>query len=666
MPLIKFKYNFFLVLLGIFVCSLFLSNDNILFAQSKNKIDSLKNLLNTSNDSLKVELLNELRFESIKGDPANALKYAKEAYSLAKKIKFKEGEARSLDGIGTVYEYFGDYTKGFQYHLSALEINEEMNNKKGTSRSLNSIGVLFFRQRKFTLALDYYKQALKIAEEINDKEFTSIYLLNIGEAYLEKGDVKKALEYENKALKLSTALKLVDNIAFCNGIIGSAYGKMGDWNKAALYHQTALNTFKSLHDRFATIEYTINLGKSKLKLNDPKSAKLLADTALKNSIEIQSLLWKRESYQLLAEISAYNQDFKTAYSHSKTVSVLKDSVLNEHNDKKLSLIELRFKAEKAETEIRVLSQEKAIQENESKQQSIIINFLVILVTLIIIVIIIMYINNLQKNKINKVLLEQKQEIEKSNKEITDSINYAQKIQSAMLPDENYIRKYLPESFVFFKPKSIVSGDFYWFYQHENLSIFIAADCTGHGVPGAFMSMIGNDLLDKIIIESRIFQTDLILKHLHIGIKKALRQEKTDNSDGMDIAICIWDNESKKLQFSGAMNPLYLISNYQMTIYKGDKHSIGGNRKQDNLEFTTHEIYITNPTTVYLSSDGFQDQFGGKDNKKYMVKRFRQFLWEISEQDMDTQKDLLDQELAHWMQGSNSQTDDIIVLAFKIS
>lgn len=269
----------------------------------------------------------------------------------------------------------------------------------------------------------------------------------------------------------------------------------------------------------------------------------------------------------------------------------------------------------------------------------------------------------------KEIEEKKQEIEKKNEDITASINYAYTIQSAMLPTQSEIAKFLPEHFILFKPRDIVSGDFYWFHHiGQDLLVIVAADCTGHGVPGAFMSMVGNDMLNDIVIAREIIQPDKILQELHKGVRYALKQEDNKNHDGMDISICTINLEQKKLLYAGAMNPLYYIQENENKIpqlfeIKADKKPIGGHQNADEIErvFTAHEISLEQPTTFYIFSDGFQDQFGGESGRKFMTKRFRELLFSIHHQPIPEQRELLSQTFQAWIGTTHKQIDDVLVI-----
>ena len=270
----------------------------------------------------------------------------------------------------------------------------------------------------------------------------------------------------------------------------------------------------------------------------------------------------------------------------------------------------------------------------------------------------------QHNNIRK----QAQELEDAYSSIQSSINYAKRIQEAKLPQLNNIKKAFPNSFVFFRPRDHVSGDFYWFAEVKGKKLIAAVDCTGHGVPGAFMSMIGSELLNEVVKQRKILQADLILNQLHLGISQTLRQRETANRDGMDIAICIWDEQTGVLQYAGAKNPIVYISEGKIHEIKGDKMPIGGMQKENTRLFTLHEIKINKPCSVYIYSDGFQDQFGGEEGKKFMSKRFKKLLFNNHQLPMEDQHQILFHTFEQWLENDNHnepQIDDVLVIGFQV-
>jgi len=269
---------------------------------------------------------------------------------------------------------------------------------------------------------------------------------------------------------------------------------------------------------------------------------------------------------------------------------------------------------------------------------------------------------MQKQEIEK----QKNLIERKNKDITDSILYASRIQTAVLPPDNYIAETIPEHFILFKPRDIVSGDYYWMTKKNDEVVIAVADCTGHGVPGAFMSMLGVAFLNEIVNRTENLTASGILNDLRNHVKKSLRQtgKQTENKDGMDIALCILNQKKKCVQYAGAYNPLFLLRKGELTQIKADRMPIGIYLKEKE-SFTNHILELEDSDVLYMFSDGYIDQFGGNNGKKFMTKNFKELLLKIYDKPMGEQKEILNETLESW-KGELDQVDDILVMGFKLS
>lgn len=270
----------------------------------------------------------------------------------------------------------------------------------------------------------------------------------------------------------------------------------------------------------------------------------------------------------------------------------------------------------------------------------------------------------EKEQALEIVDRQKAELELKDKNLIDSLIYAQRIQEALLPSEDYFRQRFRDSFILFMPKDIVSGDFYWIGENEEKIFVVAADCTGHGVPGALMSMIGHEIIEKTINDDGIEVPSQILAILNKALEKTFSREKNIGTiirDGMDVGLCIIEKKRKKLHYAGAFFPLYLIRKGTLTEIKGDKVIIGMN--PEGLRYTDNEYDLTDEDVLYIFSDGYVDQFGGEENKKFMYRRFRYLLLNIHQLPFRDQKVVLEDNIRNWM-GRNVQVDDIMVIGFR--
>jgi serine phosphatase RsbU (regulator of sigma subunit) len=296
-----------------------------------------------------------------------------------------------------------------------------------------------------------------------------------------------------------------------------------------------------------------------------------------------------------------------------------------------------------------------------------LNIVLIGLGLMLIFAFIIYRGYLQKKKSNREITLQKEIIEQKNKEIVDSINYAKRIQEAMLPSMEEIRKHLPETFVFFRPRDIVSGDFYWFAERGDRIFIAAADCTGHGVPGSLVSMIGFNILNQIVNEQGITEPGLILDDLHHRISMTLNKDNDSSMsavrDGMDIALLSINRATREVEFSGAVRPLVYVDDDGIKSIRTGVYSIGGIKELHKDPYPTHKVQTKGKATFYLFSDGYADQFGGTQGKKYKMKKLQELLSNMSKQPLQKQQEMIEQEFAEWI-GNHEQVDDICVIGLR--
>ncbi|MEA3461823.1 MAG: SpoIIE family protein phosphatase, partial [Bacteroidota bacterium] len=405
--------------------------------------------------------------------------------------------------------------------------------------------------------------------------------------------------------------------------------------------------------------------------------------ALELAREINALPLESSAAYILQKVYAMLGRYKEAYEYSAVYIETRDSLLNEEKTRAIQDMATKYETEKKEQQIELQETELIAKDASIKQQKTFRNALAAgFVAVVVIVIVIIYAYR-QKRKDNKKIKEQNalireaneelkvlnEAISKQNNEIIDSINYAQRIQAAMLPPEPLFNELLDEVFILYKPRDIVSGDFYWIKQVNQYTILAAADCTGHGVPGAFMSMLGISFLNEIVQRREITQANQVLNELRSQIKRSLRQHglPDESKDGMDMAICAIDRKNRVMQYSGANNPMYIIKDKngipELNEIKADKMPLGYYSGRDK-PFTNQEIKLELGDTFYLFSDGFIDQKGGKDKKKFMSKNLKKLLLEIHDQPMYDQKQHLERVLEKWMNGQ-SQIDDILVIGARV-
>jgi len=560
----------------------------------------------------------------------NILKILLESVKYFESIPEENGYAIALNFTGNVYESYGDYQKALKYCLQALEIARKNNHKECEGDTLSTIGLIYSRLSDFQQSLEFYEQGLKIREDQKNYKAVASSMNLIARTNSLLGNYSKALEYYNKSLEIRKEHKQFGAIPWTYLGIASTYEKTGDTNAALKYYLEGIELNKEHGDKRCNLHCFLGIGRIYTKTGDISNGLEYLQKALNNAQALKAKPLIYEIFFSLAE--CYEKDGKSseALEYYKKYHELREEILNAETHNKLKHQQIDFAIEKTEKEKEIY-----------------------------------HLRNVE-------LKAAFDEIEEKNLEITDSIHYAKRIQFAVLPSEKIISKNLPEHFILFKPKDIVSGDFYWVAKKANKFIVAAADCTGHGVPGAFMSMLGITFLNEIVTNKGIISANEILNHLRNNVMNALGQTGKDDEakDGMDIALCVIDFEKNELEYSGAYNPLYMIHNEELTEVKADRMPIGiyGEKEES---FTLNKIKLEKGNTIYIFSDGYVDQFGGPEGKKFKSVSFKKLLTSIQNRSMKDQKAILEETIEDWKNFPNEhgknyeQIDDIVVIGIRI-
>ncbi len=640
------------------------------FNESFNAIGTLDSL------KLKAELFNLIGVcYYYKGEFDTTLKNWNNELELNYIIGDKSNIATNLNNLGIVYKNMDKYDEAIHHYQEALKIVEDGKDSLAIARALNNIGNIYFHNRKnYKQAFDYYTKALDIYLVQGNKEKQAVLYNNIGLIYFNQQKYQNALNHFNEALKIYSELNKGDGIAETQNFLAILYAKLGNFEKAEENIQRSYNYYTSNNEKPRIAETIKDQGD--IYLEWKKYQKAL--NAYYESYELSVELGRKGDivniYYKLSDTYAKLNNYQKAYEYHKQYSELNDSLFSERVNRQIAEFQTLYETEKKDKEISLLNKDKALQDATLKRQKLVIWFFTIGFGIISILLILILRLFRQKQKANKILEQKNEEISlqrdhifQQNKEITDSIEYASRIQNALLPPKELIEKIIPDSFVLFKPRDIVSGDFYWLSQKENKIISVTADCTGHGVPGAFMSMLGISFLNEIVNLTNVddLTADVILNDMRSLVISSLRQTGNigESRDGMDLTLCIIDYDAMELNYAGAYNPLFIIRNGELLETKADKMPIGIHLKKIE-NFTNHIIPIKKGDLIYTFSDGYVDQFGGPDNSKFRKKNFIQLLLEIHQEDMPKQKEILEQKLQEWMEGYE-QVDDILVSGIRI-
>ena len=720
------------------------------------KIDSLLNVINSEkNDSLKIKNLLLVSEYYVNESPAKAIYFANKAKNIALILKNDILYAQCMREIGWYYYNLGDYNNSLINFFNALKVYKPTEYKY-TSAVLSNIGDVFLVQKNFDKAMQYYIKALKIDEKIKNKKGIAVLLGNIGIVYEEQKDYDNAMIYLFNSLNINQDLlkeaikknnkdEILENkreISIKFGNIGNLYISKLDFknlskkerdnlsDKSLFYTLKGLEIDYELNRKSGIATKLGNIGILYLKTKNYNVSENYFKKALLISDSIKAIDLMIEWHKNLSRVYEETNQLDKSLKHYKKHIELRDSINNIDNIKKITTLELTYKFNKR------IAFEKAKRDNiilltqaEKRKQKIVIYSIISGLLLVVVFAGFIFrslrITRKQKNIIEKqkqlvdkknsmlnqqneeistqrdeieaqrdLVTIQKEHIEEIHKEVTDSINYAKRIQEADLPVSAPARAVLGEHFILFKPKDIVSGDFYWATQittsgHAPLLIVAVADCTGHGVPGAFMSMLGISFLNEIVRKQEVTQANRVLNELRKEVINALQQKgKTgEQKDGMDISMLVVNTATNECQWAGANNPLYIVSSTQSAVgsrqsavsigtedcglktedcglieIKGDKMPIAIYERMD--EFTNHEIQLQKSDTIYLMSDGYEDQFGGPHNKKFKSKQLKELLLSNCTQPMSEQKEILEKAINEWI-GTGEQIDDITILGLKV-
>lgn len=655
----------------IFIFVLFLFTEKTTFSQ-QSATDSLINLAEASNsDTVKANYYWKIYQLNANKNPVIAGQYVLK-YSEICKANYKTHLTRyftSLLKLSQLYREFGRFSEALPDINLAAQIADSLNNKAMQADVYLERGNFFINISDFKNAQDWFLKELKTrkAHNSNDPMIYGVYN-NLGIVYAQSGNLNKAEEYFGYALGIALKINATQGIGNGYNNIGILKIMKGDLDSALYFilkgkeYRQKINDLSNLSGSYNNIAaYYKTIKNYPLALKYADSSYNIAD----------KMRYKNELIEVLQtyyEIYNEKSDYKMALKYYIERQGILQEIQNESLDKKIAEYQSSYELEKKQKELNESKNQLLLKEEKESKQRIKINLLLVILGSLGVGIFMVVSRNKKIRAANKIISEQKlkveeqkQIIEEKHKDITDSINYAQKIQTALIISEQKLASKVDNVFVLFKPRDIVSGDFYWYSEKNGYKLLAVADCTGHGVPGAFMSMIGITLLNQIVNEKGITSPAEILNHLREGIISSLNPtgEASDKRDGMDISVIAWNK--MYLYFAGANNPSLAVYNNEIIDMKPDKQPVGLYEKHNN--FTEQRIEMNGLESIYLFTDGIIDQFGGKDGKKLKMKLFKQWLNEISNFESTEQKKVLDRKLKEWM-GTTEQVDDILVIGIK--
>lgn len=626
-------------------------------------VDSLEKVLQTAKDSQRVVVLSLLTGELNTQDPPRAEKYSIECYELAKKLNIPSLIIKSSISRGIVMNIRADHAGALQVSLDALQLAEKINDRAAMASCLSAAGYCYHRMSDWKTSLQFFHKAL-VHKDFADKRTLGNLYNNIGNSLFYLKELDSARYYHEKALEIRTLNNDMRGISYSLNNIGLIHVDKKEYDKAIDYFIRSLVIKEKIGEKKGIASAHINISDVYRSQGKFEKAAKSAEKGIVFAEEVGALDFLISGYDVAAQAYEGLGDHKKASQYLHKLILLKDSLVNMNSAKKMAEMKAQYESEKQQEQIALKEELILTQENKISQQKWFIGLASLGVITLLALIFFNYRNYKKKHELFNKLAKSNEVIERKNKDITDSIRYALRIQNAILPDQRVLESSMPDHFIYYQPRDIVSGDFYWFHHFGPVTILASADCTGHGVPGAFMSMICVQLLNQTIGDSNITAPEQALNILDSGVKKALSSSGMDeSSDGMDIALCAIHTDKMRLQYAGAFRPLYLVRNGEFYEYKANKFSIGGHVDRQK-SFKGHDINLQKGDCIYMFTDGFADQFGGGNGKKFMMRNFKKLIREIWSKPMQEQRRILSETFSKW-KGGFDQVDDVLVLGVRI-
>jgi len=629
--------------------------------------------------------------EQQQGHSTKAIGHFEQSLKLREQVKDKSGIAESLNNIGVIYQNQGDLPKTLEYYHKSLKIYEEISDKAGIALCLNNIGAIYKSLNNSLKALEYFEKCLKLQEEIGDNIGLAYVLSNIGNIYSTSGNYKKALEFHFRSLKIREELNDKVGMALTLNHIGSIYHNLAGTgkdqndsllNKSLEFHSRSLKLQEEVGDKKGTAYSLNSIAKVMFQKDKTNQALEYAERSLNLSKELGYPEIISYASGLLSKIHAKTGNYKAAYEMQVLFKQMADSLNNESNRKsgiqkeiqytyakKAAADSVKASEEKKVTQAKLSASEAKLEEEKTRRFALYGGIMLVLVFAAFMFNRfkitqkqkqIIELKEQETQKQNEVITHQKHLVEEKQKEIVDSINYAKRIQYSLLAHEEFLKGSLPEHFVYFNPKDIVSGDFYWATKRGNKFYLAVCDSTGHGVPGAFMSLLNIGFLSEAINEKGIESPDEVFNYVRQKLIDSISKE--GQKDGFDGMLLCFEKNNNRVTYASANNAPVLVREEKLIELEDNRMPVGIGENKDN--FSLFSIDIKQGDLLYLYTDGYADQFGGPKGKKFKYKQLNELLLSNHQLTLIEQKNKLQNHFNSW-KGELEQVDDVCVIGIRI-
>jgi serine phosphatase RsbU (regulator of sigma subunit)/Tfp pilus assembly protein PilF len=628
-------------------------------ASAQTEVEPLWKVVNNKKeaDTVRLEALRQICMHGyLYTYPDSASYYADQLYAMAGKMHSLKYQAFALNVHGASFSLRGDNTRAIAYFTRSLKIMEKLNYQKGIASCMNNIGVIYDEQGAYKKAGEYYQRALTLHKKMGDSSSQALSYSNLGNIYRYQKNYKKSIRYHENAIKIYESLRDDYSLGMSFHFIGVTYFDIGDYQKALEFNEKSIPYYQKSENLAGLPEVYTIMGKIYDKKGDTKQAIQYNKQALELAKKVEAAAAMREaSLSLYQEYKKLGQ-LKDALEMHELYLVMRDKVTNEESQQELVKQELSYQFEK----------QQALDQKEHEKRLAVQKVIIFSIaggSLLVLIFAIVVINRLRITRKQKGIIErQKDLVEEKQKEILDSITYAKRLQDAILPPLSLFKEYFSESFILYKPKDIVAGDFYWMEKLEDSILIAVADCTGHGVPGAMVSVVCSTALNRAVLEFGISEPGKILDKTREIVLETFAKSHKDVKDGMDISLASINTRTLEIKWAGANNPIWYISNNELNSITADKQPIGSSF--DSQPFKTHQLQFKKGDILFLFTDGYADQFGGEKGKKFKYTPLKELLLHNASLSMSEQEQLLESTFENWKKDVE-QVDDVCIMGLRL-
>ncbi len=650
------------------------------FAQKKQNLDSLEQVSQKMpNDTTKIKLLAEIAWKYRAKNTAKSIILNQEAINLCKKLNNPQILPKLLNQAAVFTELLAKYPESLSFAFQVLKIADIQNNKRELGYAYNNIANVNFRLSDYAQAMEYALKAFNSFATIKDSLGLGYSSLRYAEAAMMLNDYKKTYQYAQISLDIRKKISDSSGVNVAYVVLGRMLKKQEKYEEALVYLEKVLS--QNSHNERTLLNSLNEVTNIHILQNNQMLAKKYALMAMQLTNKTTLKIQIKDTYENMADVYYAEQNYDSAFKYQNLFVVHKKEIYDEEKNILASSLTHRYQNEEELAKMNVLETEAERNKTIIYGSGIVLLFVLFLLAFVVR-------NNIRQQKENESLKHQQADLtekgdmissliiklDKKNEHIISSIQYAKRIQDAVLISKENLTNLFPTNFVIFKPKDIVSGDFYWAAEkiflnsnsHEISNVMLAVgDCTGHGVPGGFMTLIACSLLDQIVHEKEIHRPDLVLSELHQALRFLLRPEETDNNDSIDLSFCYFDREKEEVLFAGATQSLlYMNETHELQTIKGDKKGLGGILQDAEQSFRLHCLKVPKNAMIYLATDGYADQFGGESHKRFSSKTFKTLLESIHEKPVNEQSEVLKTTFEKWLGTKYQQMDDITILGLR--